>query len=64
MTDQQLPLSVLDFATVYPGESPREAFQRSDELAQEAERLGYLRIWYSEHHNMPSIASSDRKSVV
>ncbi|MDN6439083.1 MAG: LLM class flavin-dependent oxidoreductase [Corynebacterium nuruki] len=58
MTDQQLPLSVLDFATVYPGESPREAFQRSDELAQEAERLGYLRIWYSEHHNMPSIASS------
>ena len=58
MTDQQLPLSVLDFATVYPGESPREAFQRSDELAQEAERLGYLRIWSSEHHNMPSIASS------
>lgn len=58
MTDQQLPLSVLDFATVYPGESPREAFRRSDELAQEAERLGYLRLWYSEHHNMPSIASS------
>ena len=27
-------------------------------MAQAAERLGYERIWYAEHHNMPSIASS------
>lgn len=31
---------------------------RSVELAQTAEKLGYDRVWYSEHHNMPSIASS------
>lgn len=31
---------------------------RSVELAQTAERLGFYRVWYSEHHNMPSIASS------
>jgi luciferase family oxidoreductase group 1 len=27
-------------------------------LAQRAEELGYLRVWYAEHHNMASIASS------
>jgi luciferase family oxidoreductase group 1 len=27
-------------------------------LAQLAERLGYERVWYAEHHNMPAIASS------
>lgn len=27
-------------------------------MAQYAEKWGYQRIWYAEHHNMPSIASS------
>jgi luciferase family oxidoreductase group 1 len=27
-------------------------------LAQQAEELGYERVWYAEHHNMPTIASS------
>src|SRR5699024_5700999 len=27
-------------------------------LAQTAEKAGYERIWYAEHHNMPTIASS------
>jgi luciferase family oxidoreductase group 1 len=27
-------------------------------LAQRAEELGYERVWYAEHHNMPGIASS------
>lgn len=53
-----VPLSLLDFATIYRGETARDAFARSVELAQRAEALGYTRIWYSEHHNMPSIASS------
>src|SRR5881628_3039133 len=27
-------------------------------MAQSAEKLGYRRVWYAEHHNMASIASS------
>ena len=53
-----LPLSVIDFATVRPGQSVGEALQDSVALAQKSEELGYERVWYAEHHNMPSIASS------
>ena len=53
-----LPLSLIDFATVFRGEKPADAFARSVTWAQRAEKLGYKRIWYSEHHNMKSIASS------
>lgn len=52
------PLSLLDFCTVRDNETPGESMARSVELAQTAEKLGYDRVWYSEHHNMPSIASS------
>ncbi len=51
-------LSVLDFCTIYPGESPSQSMARSVELAQRAEALGFKRMWYTEHHNMPSISSS------
>lgn len=54
----RLPLSLIDFCTIYDGETAGESMQRSVELAQSAEKLGYSRIWYSEHHNMPTIASS------
>src|SRR5688572_14993770 len=27
-------------------------------MAQSAEELGYRRVWYAEHHNMPAIASA------
>ncbi|WP_214401352.1 LLM class flavin-dependent oxidoreductase [Pseudonocardia lacus] len=53
-----LALSILDLAPVAPGQTPRESFAASVELARAAERLGYRRVWYAEHHNMPSIASS------
>ncbi|PYI37162.1 alkane 1-monooxygenase [Arthrobacter psychrolactophilus] len=52
-----LPLSILDLAHV--GEDGiAESFRASVELAQKAEGWGYKRIWFAEHHNMPSIASS------
>ena len=35
-----------------------EAFANSVALAQRAEARGYRRVWYAEHHNMASIASS------
>jgi luciferase family oxidoreductase group 1 len=53
-----VPLSILDLAPVGRGETVSESFAGSVALARLAERLGYHRIWYAEHHNMPMIASS------
>ncbi|MDO4929124.1 MAG: LLM class flavin-dependent oxidoreductase [Corynebacterium sp.] len=51
-------LSVLDFARIFDGETPGKSFERSVQFAQHAEQLGFSRVWYAEHHNMPTIASS------
>ncbi|ROO88644.1 luciferase family oxidoreductase group 1 [Actinocorallia herbida] len=51
-------LSILDLAPVAKGQTARESFQASVELARTAERAGYKRVWYAEHHNMASIAST------
>ncbi|GAA5169665.1 MULTISPECIES: LLM class flavin-dependent oxidoreductase [Amycolatopsis] len=51
-------LSVLDLAPIAPGQTARDSFAASVALAQAAERSGYTRVWYAEHHNMASIASS------
>ncbi len=53
-----VPLSVLDLAPIASGGTARESFEASVALAQAAERNGYRRVWYAEHHNMASIASS------
>lgn len=54
-----LTLSLLDLATVRRDQPIGEALRDSIELARVADRLGrYERVWYAEHHNMPSIASS------
>lgn len=53
-----VPLSLIDFATIFEGERPGDSFRRSVALAQKAESLGFLRIWYAEHHNMENISSS------
>ncbi|WP_228001056.1 LLM class flavin-dependent oxidoreductase [Nocardia australiensis] len=51
-------LSVLDLASIAPGQRARDSFDNSVALARAAERSGYRRVWYAEHHNMPTIASS------
>ena len=51
-------LSILDLAPIAKGQSVSDSFAASVQLAQQAEQLGYHRVWYAEHHNMPSIASS------
>ena len=53
-----VPLSVLDLVPVTTGGTARAAMARSVELARLAERLGYVRYWFAEHHGMPGIASS------
>jgi luciferase family oxidoreductase group 1 len=52
------PISILDLAPIGRGATAGESFAGSVALAQRAEELGYERVWYAEHHNMPSIASS------
>lgn len=53
-----IPFSILDLAPVVEGGTVTQTFQNTVDLAQHAERLGYLRYWLAEHHNMPGIASS------
>jgi luciferase family oxidoreductase group 1 len=54
-----IPVSVLDLATIIEGDnSPADAFGRSVKLAKHAERNGYKRYWFAEHHNMESVASA------
>lgn len=53
-----LPLSILDLAPVSEGTSTSDALRETVSLAQLGESLGYTRVWYAEHHGMPSIASS------
>lgn len=55
---RSIPLSILDLAAVGRDESIAESFAGSVEMARAAERNGYRRVWYAEHHNISSIASS------
>jgi luciferase family oxidoreductase group 1 len=54
----RIPLSVLDLAPILRGETASSSIAASVALAQRAEEHGYRRVWYAEHHNMPTIASS------
>lgn len=50
--------SVLDLATVIEGSPVSDTFKRSLELARAAEKWGFTRYWFAEHHNMIAVASS------
>lgn len=54
----KLTLSILDLATVDEGGDIGAGLRATVDLARQAEASGYERVWYAEHHNMPSIASS------
>ena len=58
MTDKTVSFSVLDLAPIPQGATARDAFHRSLDLAQLAEKRGYRRFWLAEHHNMTGIASA------
>jgi luciferase family oxidoreductase group 1 len=51
-------LSVLDQSPVSEGATPADALRSSVELAQEADRLGFLRYWVAEHHNSSTFAGT------
>ncbi|MEP7145333.1 MAG: LLM class flavin-dependent oxidoreductase [Ferruginibacter sp.] len=54
----EIPVSVLDLATIVEGGSPADSFGKSLQVARRVEKLGYNRYWFAEHHNMENIASS------
>ena len=58
MAASPLPLALLDLAPITAGQAVRDSFEASVAVARAAERSGYQRVWYAEHHNMASIASS------
>ena len=58
------PLSLLDVVPVGSGASPAAVLRATVELARLAERLGYARLWFAEHHGMPSIASSSPEVLI
>lgn len=59
MTEETaVPLSILDLSPIPQGAKARDAFHRSMNLAQHAEKWGYQRYWLAEHHNMTGIGSA------
>ena len=60
----KLLYSILDLAPVLQGGTVAQAFRRSLDLAQHAERWGYHRFWLAEHHNIPGIASAATSVVI
>ena len=53
-----LALSVLDLVPVRTGQTSTQAVTASLALATAADRLGFRRYWFAEHHNMPAVAST------
>ena len=53
-----MPLSALDLATVCDGGTSAQALAETTELARTADRLGYMRFWVAEHHNIDTVAST------
>jgi luciferase family oxidoreductase group 1 len=58
------PLAVLDLVPIASGSTAPAALRNSIELAQHAERLGYQRYWFAEHHLNPGVAGTSPAVVL
>ena len=52
------PLTVLDLVPISSGSTATQALRNSIDLAQRAERLGYTRYWFAEHHLNPGVGGT------
>ncbi len=59
-----VPLSVLDLVPIAAGETGADAIHHSVDLARHAERLGYHRYWFAEHHLNPGVAGTDPATMI
>lgn len=55
---KKIPLSILELAIVSKGSDTAQTLQKTKEIAQAADDLGYNRFWLAEHHNMAHVAST------
>ena len=53
-----VPLSILDLVSISEGSTAREGIAASMAAARSADRLGYTRLWFAEHHNTVNLAAS------
>jgi alkanesulfonate monooxygenase SsuD/methylene tetrahydromethanopterin reductase-like flavin-dependent oxidoreductase (luciferase family) len=58
------PLTVLDLVPISSGSTAAQALRNSIDLAREAERAGYLRYWFAEHHLNPGVAGTSPAVVI
>jgi alkanesulfonate monooxygenase SsuD/methylene tetrahydromethanopterin reductase-like flavin-dependent oxidoreductase (luciferase family) len=58
------PLTILDLVPIPAGSSATQALRNSIDLAQHAERFGYARYWFAEHHLNPGVASTSPAVVL
>src|SRR5580704_19170225 len=59
-----LALSVLDLVPLSVGSSSVAALRGATRLALAVDRLGYTRLWYAEHHNLPGIATTTPEILI
>ncbi|MER7934562.1 MULTISPECIES: LLM class flavin-dependent oxidoreductase [unclassified Streptomyces] len=57
-------LGVLDLVPIPSGGTAAEALRNSVDLAQQAERFGYGRYWFAEHHLNPGVAGTSPAVVL
>jgi len=60
----RVPLSVLDLVPISSGSTAAQALRHSVDLARAAERLGYARYWFAEHHLNPGVAGTSPAVVL
>lgn len=58
------PLGVLDLVPISSGSTAAQALRGSIDLARHAERLGYARYWFAEHHLSPGVAGTSPAVVL
>lgn len=59
-----IPLSFLDLCQIESGSTSAVALRNATELARVAERLGYTRYWFAEHHNSIGLASGSPEIMI
>ncbi|RQG98067.1 LLM class flavin-dependent oxidoreductase [Natrarchaeobius chitinivorans] len=59
-----MELSIVDLSPVPEGGTATDAYENTVELAAQAERLGYARVWVAEHHGMADTIAGTTPEVL